>query len=298
MRYKLILTLFIFILLQPAWLGAEDLTRYRVEILVLTHIGHDESPSRRDTIRDYALALDFLTPPPEAPEEPEEESVTESGGEEVVEAAAGDEIQPEEAITEEEPDPNAVVHVEEMSDVMREAWRRLRLSAPFRPEQYLSWEQGSEAPFPSLRIHDLEAVLVDDPFADLRSEAETIEYTDATDLEESAPETVPALPEPTIFYRLDGTATLRRSRFLHLDLDIQLREPLWDGSAAVPQPGDPVGTEPDAPSAFAVHELRQSRQVKTGRVEYFDGPVMGVLAFVVTVDPDAAAPLEAGADSD
>jgi hypothetical protein len=48
---------------------------------------------------------------------------------------------------------------------MQEAWRRLRLSAPFRPQQYLSWEQGNQEPFPALRIHDLEVVLVKDPKA-------------------------------------------------------------------------------------------------------------------------------------
>ena len=30
------------------------------------------------------------------------------------------------------------------------------------------------------------------------------------------------LPEPTLFYRIDGTVMLRRLRFLHLDLDLEL----------------------------------------------------------------------------
>ena len=41
-----------------------------------------------------------------------------------------------------------VIAVESMGDVMLEAWRRLRLSARFRPEQYLSWEQSADEPFP------------------------------------------------------------------------------------------------------------------------------------------------------
>ncbi len=65
-----------------------------------------------------------------------------------------DEDQPE--------DPWAdVIAVEDMSDVMRETWRRLRLSAPFRPEQYLSWEQSANEPFPSLRIHDPDVLLIE-----------------------------------------------------------------------------------------------------------------------------------------
>jgi len=42
--------------------------------------------------------------------------------------------------------------------------------------------------------------------------------------------------------------------------------------------------EPPPPSSFQVHSLKQSRQVKSGRMEYFDGPVLGVLAFITPVE--------------
>ena len=272
MRYSYYLILFSICLLNMAPVLAQD-TRYRVELLVLTHLNHDQQPRELKHLEDYSPATDFLTPP-----EPEEEGEEEE--EEGVEAA--DLL--------EEQDPNALIHIEEMSEVMREAWRRLRLSGPFRPEQYLSWEQGSEEPFPALRVHDLEVIMVNDPFAEQRAELQQQEQTtvfadnaglDALDgIEE------PGLPEPTVFYRLDGAVTLKRTRFLHLDLDLQLREALWDQESLPRVEVLAPENEQPRPSAFLVQALQQSRQVKTGRMEYFDGPVLGVLAFVTSIQVD------------
>ena len=184
-----------------------------------------------------------------------------------------------------------MVHIEEMSDVMREAWRRLRLSSPFRPEQYLSWEQGSEEPFPALRVHDLEVIMVDDPFAEQRAELleqeQTTVFADNAGLDALEGIEDPGLPEPTVFYRLDGAVTLKRTRFLHLDLDLQLREALWDEESLPRIETLAPENEQPRPSAFLVQALQQSRQVKTGRMEYFDGPVLGVLAFVTSIQVDS-----------
>jgi hypothetical protein len=233
--------------------------------------------------------------------------------EEAVDDAAA--IDPDMQVLEEdveEVDPNAVIHVEEMSPVMQDAWRRMRLSAPFRPEQYLSWEQGSQEPFPKLRLHDLEVVLVDDPYAALReplpgeteeeptmpSEPMSIEELCAQSLEPNPLDEDP-LPDPTLYYRIDGTVVMRRSRFLHLDLDLQMREAVFEAETEPAQLGllsasytEPVDedeepAEEPRPSSFLLHDLVQSRQVKTGRMEYFDTPVLGVLAYISTVEPEA-----------
>jgi len=284
MRYSHYLILFISCLLNLTPVLAQD-TRYRVELLVLTHLNHDQQPRELKHLEDYSPATDFLTPP-----EPEEEWEEEE--EESVAAAELPEVDEAGTLLEEQ-DLNALIHIEEMSDVMREAWRRLRLSGPFRPEQYLSWEQGSEAPFPTLRVHNLEVIMVDDPFAEQRAELleqeQTTVFADTAGLDALDGIEEPGLPEPTVFYRLDGAVTLKRTRFLHLDLDLQLREALWDEEMLSPVKVVAPENEPPLPSAFLVHKLQQSRQVKTGRMEYFDGPVMSVLAFInsVQVDGDA-----------
>jgi hypothetical protein len=307
--HKLIYILFLCLFACSLW--AQD-TRYRVEVLVLTHLKSVEPAAEVDEIRDYSSALDFLTPIGE----PEEgESVDETTGltdATVVtqqEATAGDPS----TVAEAEPDPNEVVHHEEMSDVMQEAWRRLRLSAPFRPQQYLSWEQGNQEPFPALRIHDLEVVLVKDPKArerlkmieaDLledeseKRKKETLFVTPGGTAPEPAaglidlPQGPEAPPEPERFdtapyYRLDGTVKLRRSRFLHLDLDLQMREGIWEPEPLEVVARDPVIFERAGPTLFLVHELQQSRQVKSERMEYFDGPVLSVLAFITAIKVDS-----------
>ena len=273
MRYSIYLILFIICVLNAVPVLAQD-TRYRVELLVLTHLHHDQEPRELKYLEDYSPATDFLAPPkPE--EEEDEEGIT--GAEEITAA--------------EERDPNAVIHIEEMSDVMREAWRRLRLSAPFRPQQYLSWEQGSEAPFPALRIHDLEVIMVVDPYAEQRLELleqeQVTVFADAAGLDAQDEAEESGLPDPTVFYRLDGAVTLKRTRFLHLELDLQLREALWDEESLVPAEAMAPENEKPRPSAFLVHTLQQSRQVKTARLEYFDGPVLSVLAFISSIQSDS-----------
>ncbi|MGD8681589.1 MAG: CsiV family protein, partial [Lysobacterales bacterium] len=313
---RLLLILFIVLALRPYPAAAQD-DRYRVEVLVLTHLQHSEAPLEVDWPKNYSDSIDFLAPKEEPEEEPGEgpgDGADSSAGETAPEAPAptvdagpGEEPEPGLAGEEEEPPPLAV-QVEEMSPVMQEAWRRLRLSGPFRPQQYLSWEQGGEPPFPLLRVHDQEVVMIDDPWADLRAaEAETPDATEASSPE--APDTQPtvdqdaplaatedeetALPDPVVYYRLDGTAQLRRSRFLHVDLDIALREPVFDEEASPRQfvpaaPPDSAEADvqpPPRPDSFRVYRLRQSRQVRTGRMEYFDSPVLGVLVYISGVEP-------------
>lgn len=326
MKYFIFLICFVFLVLSDAARAQDD--RYRVELIVLLHLNHTETAEEQRWLKDYSDALDFLAPEPEPDPESEEEDgaqasasdgpnpmalPTEEGAETGVLPLDG--ILPDTA--EDEPDPNAVVHIEEMSDAVQDAWRRLRLSGPFRPLQYLSWEQGRDEPFPVLRIHNDETVLIDDPYADLRA-LEMLEFEDTlTDDPETngnaTDQTIPGsstaaedtteaaeeeegLPDPTYYYALDGTASLLRKRFLHLYLDIQLREPVYDdpagtrsmtgGPAAPPSPVD--GLAEPQPASFLVYSLEQNRQVRTGRMEYFDGPVIGVLAYIsgVTLPED------------
>jgi hypothetical protein len=297
MKYRYYLIISIILFLGAGGAFAQD-TRYRVELLVLTHLNHGQEPRAIKHLPDYSPATDFLTPPEE--EAVEEEEASGAAIEEAAEPQLdlGPLLDPETGElleVEEGPDPNALVHIEEMSEVMQEAWRRLRLSAPFRPEQYLSWEQGSEAPFPALRVHDLAVVSVDDPYAELRVDIEAqgradtedesvIVFADAAGMDALSEIEPPALPDPTLYYRLDGSAVLRRTRFLHLDLDLQLREPVREEALPATYTPQAEEFERPPPSSFLVHELKQSRQVKSGRMEYFDGPVLGVLAFSTSIE--------------
>ena len=303
MIYRSLLILFISLLAAPTDAWAAD--RYRVEILVLRHLNSTEEARVLTGIRDYSSALDFLAPETEEDASPvegcEDETLPPADTPRTGDSAGAEEVI-EDPMAEEEPDPNAVVHVPEMGAEMQDAWRRLRLSGPFRPLQFLAWEQGSEAPFPELRIHDEQVVWVDDPYADLR---EIEIYSDEYGYDDDpAGETDPCaepepdpFPEPTLYYALDGTVSLKRSRFLHLHFDLQWREavaepviPAHDQTGTLPggttssaRPGDRSAGEAGRPAEFLVHALEQNRQVRSSRMEYFDGPVIGVLAWVTTI---------------
>ena len=323
MNYKIFLIYFLISILYTGNGLAQD-KRYRVEILVLTHLQHDAEPREATWLRDFSDSLDFLKAPEEEAEGEEsneneaengpapEEALTEAATATVADAEnfpPGEE--PDEELGEEpgeelEEDPLAeVIHVETMGENMQEAWRRLRLSGPFRPEQYLSWEQSADEPFPSLRIHNQEVVLVDDPYADLRAQLAMEELESAEGLEKpivfndqgnvlpgeplEGTEEEAELPDPTLFHQIDGSIMLKRSRFLHLELDLELREALFDEMAmrqALIAQEELEGEEIELPqpSSFLIHSLKQSRQVKTARMEYFDGPVLSVLAYISSVE--------------
>ena len=267
----------------------------------------------------FSTSLDFLEAKSDENEDGEDENSEERQDDDAGPETGG-ELLPDEDLPEE---PWAdVIAVEDMSDVMRETWRRLRLSAPFRPEQYLSWEQSANEPFPSLRIHDPDVLQIDsictvlsETAAVAAKEKETNEGEDNEDenrpvivtaqgnilpgnsveegvdegVEEAAEE--PELPDPTLFYRIDGTVMLRRSRFLHLDLDIELRQAVIDEQPLTPAPipgsesesGEPV---PPLSPSFLIHHLKQSCQVKSERMEYFDSPVLGVLAWITPFEAE------------
>lgn len=332
LSYSLYLIIFLVTFLVGSVQAQDD--RYRVEIIVLKHLNHKEAPEERAWLKDYSEALDFLTPEP-APQEGEE---GEDSAEEATETDVVELTDSELPAEEPAPDPNAVIHIEEMSPAMQDAWRRLRLSGPFRPLQFLAWEQGRDDPFPRLRVHDLDAVFVDDPYADMRAMIAAGEIIDSSGLQQQQdgqavtgtspppqsfqyqtldPDSINALrydeetdevllPDPTYFYALDGTASLVRSRFLHLYLDLELREALYEAAVAEEPNSDVVTsslvqvradstTQEPQPSSYMVHGLVQNRQVKTGRMEYFDGPVIAVLAYITAVplpadDGEAATP--------
>lgn len=304
MLYKTFLTIFLICLTASLAVGAEN-SRYRVEVLVLTHIDHQQEARELRHLTDYSSALDFLQPPEEPAEDPSEEAPEAPPGEPPAAALEGEPTFQADALEElsliEEDPWNVVTHIEEMGPEMQEAWRRLRLSGPFRPLQYLAWEQGSNPPFPLLRVHDGVPVLVEDPWIEQRTllleegdgstvygdpvTAPSPAGTAGADAADTDLGDADVLPDPIAYYQLDGTVSLTRSRFLHIAVDVEWREPVFDeprptivmtapaGSAA------PTTTEP-IPSAFLVHHLEQSRPVRSGRMEYFDGPVLGVLVWL------------------
>lgn len=280
---------------------AQTEPRYRVELLIFRHLAGTEEGFIETELRDFSDALDLLTPPETVAEgdappktvEPSKPHATETSPDVAAEVMG-------EGEAEETMEP-AVELVEQQSEAMQHAWRRLRASAGFRPEQFMAWEQSMAEPVPYIRVHDLEVLKELDPLTgqklgemeDAGASGEPVEYNDTTKrpYETATDGDAAAMPQPIRFYRIDGSSRLRRSRFLHLELDIEFREPGSSQPPAVPVPapasdypadrGSPAQT---AEPAWTVHRLSQSRQVQNGKYEYFDGPRFAVLALVTRID--------------
>lgn len=310
----------------------QDVERhYRVELIVVRHLSGSSDSAPQEELRDLTDVLDLYAPVDETEGTNPEESPLEQpqAGLDLL-AESTDEITADELAEEAVEEPVAV-RIDDMSDTMREAWRRLRLSSGFRPELFRAWEQSGDSPFPRLRIHDDEVLFEIDPAALLpdvpKDEYGALVFSDATVQREAESGTLletgepPELPPVRYFYRIDGTAMLTRSRFLHLDLDIELREPLFetgpessgigfsgtgfpateadaenitDQESGIDSLLEPVADVRRGPAAeassFRIHRIAQRRQIKTEQMEYFDGPVIGVLAYITGFDVMAESP--------
>ena len=265
--------------------------RYRVELLVLRHLEGYSASQPAPALKDFSASMDLLAPPAEnslsgqvdlpgvqTGAQSEGQSGNQSGNQSGAQSGNG-------------PQPPVVLR-ETPGEAMEQAWRRLHGANGLRPELYFSWEQAASAGSPKIRVHDKDLVFEQDPEASLqdaaafqpagaaRAQADSGSARGKAAGGELKPEgTTPGLVQ---YFRLDGTAALRVSRFLHLDLDIEFRET----AAAVPQPGSvQPGVDTSPPRAYTVYAIRQSRQVQIQDLHYFDGPVIAVLAMVTRVEP-------------
>ena len=171
--------------------------------------------------------------------------------------------------------PDDLHVVTQKSTTMDSAWRRLRSSKTYRPMVYSAWEQNRTDYYPPVRVHDQNIIdtqlrpptsimvadlAAEDPFAAYRS----------------------------TFYQLDGSIQLRRSRFLHLFLDMEFREKQVNNGFEVnfltPDDGQANATTSalDKP-VNGVYTLKQNRQIRTGDLQYFDTPYFGALVFVSAI---------------
>lgn len=167
--------------------------------------------------------------------------------------------------------PDDLIPLDKKSDYMDAVWRRLRSSKGYRPLLFSSWEQNRTDYYPPMRIHD--DMLLDEGLnpptqymiADLVSEDPLADYVSS-------------------YYRLDGTVQLKRSRFLHLFVDLEYR----NENPGLINEVTYTDTEermfpPTTPTGHKLHALQQNRQIRTGRVQYFDTPYFGVLVLVTAL---------------
>ena len=174
--------------------------------------------------------------------------------------------------------PEDLQVVSEKGTYMDDVWRRLRSSQGYRPLVYSAWLQNRTDYYPPMRIHDQQ--IID---TQLRPPTQ-IMVADLTAED-------PLAAYRSNFYLLDGSVQLRRSRFLHLFLDLEYRVEI---PSTINEPGFfgtndfQTGME-DGVSMQVNHgvfTLKQNRQVRTGQLQYFDTPYFGALVLVSAISPE------------
>ena len=174
--------------------------------------------------------------------------------------------------------PDDLIAIAEKSSHMDGVWRRLRSSKGYRPLVFAAWMQNRTDYYPPVRIHD--DMVLD---TDLRPPTEIM----VADL--AAEDPLGAYR--STFYQLDGTVQLRRSRFLHLYLDLEYREtpPVNEASPAGDMKASFFNTEEarepgmEKDAGYKVFHIKQNRQIRTGQLQYFDTPFFGALVYVTPV---------------
>ena len=143
--------------------------------------------------------------------------------------------------------------------------RVLELSRDYQPLLHVAWQQ------PGLDSRNIRAIHLDNT----QFEEEPAEQTEPEPGEGWArPEYTP----PVKVY--DGILRLRKSRYLHVDVDFAY----FPESMEQPTRGSPEGTGGnDRPSADYVR-LTQSSRIKLDKLHYFDHPLFGLIVQVSRIE--------------
>jgi len=154
-------------------------------------------------------------------------------------------------------------------------WRRLRSSEGYRPLVYASWEQNRTDYYPPMRIHDAQVI-----------DTQLRPPTNILVVDLAAEDPLAAYRSD--FYKIDGSVQLRRSRFLHLYLDLEFRENTMQEtqpSAFFGETNDRTSGEEIDGIQSKVFTLKQNRQIRSRQMQYFDTPHFGALVYVSNIAP-------------
>lgn len=280
MYYRFLLIFFIATVFSPIT-QAQERVAYRVEVIILRLVQAEFPPEPAPELRDYTGSMDLGKLVGERQQWLSEWAATDPV------AAFGIDLDP--PLTIEAAHnilPDGITYIPELGEQMSGVRRNLRLSAEYRPEVYLSWEQDAQGEFPAFRLHNGEIILVEDDYSEQRIELRAPESGEPRPVQkiftydaETGVFGLAPVPEPRIHYAVDGTIRMRRSRFLHIDLDLEYRYPTPATLAGLS--GIPLALKYQG---YHTHPLRQSRQIRTGRMEYFDSPVLGALVWVTAIE--------------
>lgn len=257
-------------------LAASD--AYRVEVIVFRHLQATPEPREATELRSFSRFPDLeeRKQTETLPEAADDSSAAPSRGDVLTNELVADELYRSDL-------PDDLHVITEKSEKMDATWRRLRSSKGYRPLVYAAWEQNRIDYYPPIRIHDQNVI-------DTQLQAPgNILFADLTALD-------PLAAYRSNFYQIDGSLQLRRSRFLHLYLDLELREESDQVTSAANDQAMTsesflatadkqflTDTDVNETGRYGVYAIQQNRQISTGEMQYFDTPYFGALVYVTNV---------------
>ncbi len=270
----------------------------RVEVIVLLHLDGQSDRYRLDQAADLSTLADPLLnarrsawlprePDPVAEEDPAEldwDVISESLDlglpevvSEVVETIArpADEAGPVQVFY-----PPVYENLDRLGNEMQSARDRLERSPSHQVLAWRAWYQplSRQVPSEAVRIHDEHLMRAHW----LELEQLLGRPVDHNDLDSRLG--LVADLAPPVHYRLDGSLRIRQRQFTHAEIDLVWHEPLQTGSG-------PLLPEHLPPGGFDIHRIRQSRTIRSGRLEYFDSSWLGILIRIESWErPDSAHP--------
>lgn len=242
-----------FLLLLVSFATLAESGAYRVEVIVFRHLNLDTETNSQETglgetvaLRSFSHIPDFEEPRPAEDLLTVPVDVSNNGLADELAAFVRNDL------------PDDLNIIIQKSPRMNDVWRRLRSSSRYQPLVHAAWEQNRTDFYPPMRIHDQQVIdtqlrpPTNIMIADLAAEDPLAAYR-------------------STFYQLDGSVQLRRSRFLHLFLDLEYREgkPQYDTDTLI-----------DSGINHELFGLKQNRQIRTGRMQYFDTPYLAALVHV------------------
>jgi hypothetical protein len=240
---------------------------YRVEVIIFRNLAVTAEAIESEELRSFSHFPDLQEPVPVigVSDEPVKDPVAV-----IPEKLPGETPEPR---RDDLPDDLHVVA--QKGPAVDDAWRRLRSSRDYRPLLYEAWEQNRTDYYPPMRVHNQQII-------DTRLHPPTAIMVADLTMDD------PLAAYRSTFYQLDGSVQLRRSRFLHLFLDLEYRE---EPPQVVSNPGFLSGNTPGTETVTGIESstdhrvfgLKQNRQIRTGQMQYFDTPYFGALVLVTAL---------------
>lgn len=271
--------------------AAEDITQYKVELIVFENLDPAAKQAEQWPDRPGLPSLDNAMEPGNLSAVPAPVPAPNDSTSSVVQATDAGPVQTEQPTDTTTPPPWRWLTPEEFS--LNDVMRRLGNAKRYHPLLHIGWIQPLDSTDQGTPVHIYEDMRPGESDAAAQAQEPVVLPSPIAILDDGqpaeSPSTSPVSPETSSGqttdiisdhapHRLDGTFTLRRGRYLHVDVDLAYRgdfpvqETLPDGTGL-------------SQTISRVVRMTQSRRLRSDEVHYLDHPLFGVIFKISPYEP-------------